>query len=178
MTRTRSNIILIGMPGAGKSTIGVLLAKALGRYFLDTDVVIQASLQKSLHELIDEYSLEGFCHIEQDYIQGLDLQQSVIATGGSAVYYRQAMEKLKEEGIVIYLQLPLEILKERVSDIKGRGVVIEPGQTLESLFETRGPLYRRYADLTADLAGLSHEQAVEKILSILPAEFNLSPYNQ
>lgn len=164
----RTNLVLIGMPGAGKSTIGVLLAKALGLSFLDTDVFLQAAHGKSLHELIDQIGLAGFCKIEQAYLEALDLRRTVIATGGSAVYYPSAMQHLNKHGIEVYLQVPLEILKERVSDMAGRGVVIEPGQTLDTLYEKRVPLYEQYADITVDLTGLSHEQAIEKILPLLP----------
>jgi len=164
---SRSNLVLIGMPGAGKSTIGVLLAKAMGCDFLDTDVVLQAAHGKSLHELIAQIGLEGFCKIEQAYLEGLNLRRTVIATGGSAVYYPLAMEYLRRQGIAVYLQVPLEILRERVSDMAGRGVVIEPQQTLDSLYEKRIPLYERYADITVEMTGLSHEQAVEKILRLL-----------
>lgn len=165
---SRTNLILIGMPGAGKSTIGVLLAKAIGWNFLDTDVVLQAAHGKSLPELIEQIGLAGFCKIEQAYLEGLDLQRTVIATGGSAVYYESAMQHLKEQGTAVYLKVPPEILKERISDMAGRGIVIEPGETLDTLNAKRIPLYEKYADVTVDLTGLSHEQAVEKILSLLP----------
>lgn len=163
----KSNLILIGMPGAGKSTVGVLLAKALGRDFLDTDVVLQAAHGKTLHELIQQIGLAGFCRIEEAYLQNLDLRRTVIATGGSAVYYESAVRHLRRDGILLYLQVPLEILRNRVTDMAGRGVVIEPGQTLQTLYEKRIPLYEKYADLTIPLADLSHEQAVETILRAL-----------
>ena len=170
----KKNVILIGMPAAGKSTIGILLAKALGWSFLDTDVVIQAAYQKNLHELISGCGLEGFCQIEKEYILTLDVRQTVIATGGSVVYYESAMRHLKEEGLVLYLKLPLKILKERISDMADRGVVVEPGQSLDRLYEKRIPLYEKYADLTVDLTGLYHQQALDKILKILPDTFYIS----
>jgi shikimate kinase len=169
----KSNLILIGMPGAGKSTIGVLLAKALGLGFLDTDVVLQMTHGKSLSQLIEQIGLDGFCRIEEAYLQNLDLRHTVIATGGSAVYYDSAMRHLGRDGIVLYLQVPLEILKNRLTDMAGRGVVIEPGRTLEFLYEKRIPLYEKYADITVSLAGQSHEQAVDKILALLPAGFGI-----
>lgn len=167
----KSNLILIGMPGAGKSTVGVLLAKALGMGFLDTDVAIQAAAGRNLNELIDNYGLDGFCQIERDYLETLALRGAVIATGGSAVYYDSAMTHLGCAGIVLYLCVPLEILKGRLTDITGRGVVIEPGCTLEDLYEKRIGLYEKYADITVLLADQSHEQAVNKILSALPEDF-------
>jgi shikimate kinase len=163
-TNPVNNVILIGMPGAGKSTVGVLLAKAMGRYFLDTDVLIQAVANASLHELIDRHGLEGFCEIEKQYAKCLDITNAVIATGGSVVYYDSAMKHLKQTGRVIYLELPLEILQQRLDDVAGRGVVIEPGQTLQSLYEKRKPLYEKYADMTIHTAGFNHEQVVEEIL--------------
>lgn len=163
----KSNLILIGMPGAGKSTVGVLLAKALGLAFLDTDVVLQAAHGKTLHELIEQIGLDGFCRIEREYIEALAVDRTVVATGGSAVYYESAMRYLSRDGIILYLQVPLEILRERLTDMAGRGVVIEPGRTLETLYEKRIPLYEKYADLTVPLADLSHEQAVETILRAL-----------
>jgi shikimate kinase len=167
----KSNLILIGMPGAGKSTVGVLLAKALGLGFLDTDVVLQMTQGKTLCQLIEQIGLEGFCKNEEAYLQSLNLRRTVIATGGSAVYYDSAMKRLGRNGIILYLQVPLEILKERLTDMAGRGVVIEPGRTLEFLYEKRIPLYEQYADITVPLAGRSHEQAVDKILSLLPNGF-------
>jgi shikimate kinase len=163
-TNPINNIILIGMPGAGKSTVGVLLAKAMGRYFLDTDVLIQAAANASLHELIDRHGLDGFCDIERQYVECLDITNAVIATGGSVVYYDSAMQHLKKTGRVIYLELPLEILQQRLEDVKGRGVVIEPDQTLQSLYEKRRPLYEKYADIAIHTAGLNHDQVVWKIL--------------
>lgn len=164
MSMKPQNIILIGMPGAGKSTVGVLLAKAMGRYFLDTDVLIQAAANAGLRELIDRHGLDGFCDIERQYVECLDITNAVIATGGSVVYYNSAMRHLKKTGRVIYLELSLEILQQRLDDVAGRGVVIEPGQTLESLYERRKPLYEKYADITIHTAGLNHEQVVGKIL--------------
>lgn len=164
MVETKSNIVLIGMPGSGKSTIGVLLAKRLGRYFLDTDVLIQVAHEKTLHELIAEQGMEAFCRIEQDYVTCIDIKNAVIATGGSVVYYESSMRSLKNNGVLVYLQLPLEKLNERLGDLDARGVVIDPGQTLEGLYEKRTPLYKYWADVTVNLSGLGHEASVEAIL--------------
>ncbi len=161
------NIVLIGMPGAGKSTVGVLLAKAMGRYFLDTDVFIQAVQGRSLRELIETEGLAGFCEIERQYAGCVDIKNAVIATGGSVVYYESAMRHLKSGGVVVYLEIALEELERRLTDMAGRGVVIEPGQTLGSLYKKRRPLYEKYADVTINTAGQNHEQVVEAVLRAL-----------
>jgi shikimate kinase len=167
MAQAKSNIVLIGMPGCGKSTVGVLLAKRLGRYFLDTDVLIQVAHEKSLHELIAEGGMEAFCRIEQDYVTCIDIKNAVIATGGSVVYYESSMRSLQNDGILVYLQLPLENLKKRLGDLDTRGVVIDPGQTLERLYEKRTPLYEQWAEVTVNLSGLGHDASVEAILKKL-----------
>ena len=146
-----------------------MLAKRLGRYFLDTDVLIQVVYEKNLHELIAEQGMETFCRIEQDYVTCIDIQNAVIATGGSVVYYESSMRSLKNDGIIVYLQLPLEKLKERLGDLDARGVVIDPGQTLEGLYEIRTPLYEQWADMTVNLSGLGHEASVEAIMEKLDA---------
>lgn len=167
MPTEKPNIILIGMPAAGKSTIGVLLAKRLGRYFLDTDVLIQIALEQRLSALIDRHGMAGFCRIEQDYVSCIDVQNAVIATGGSVVYYDVSMQALKAGGVVVYLQLPLADLRQRLDDLNARGVVLEPGQTLESLYTKRIPLYERWADITVPLSGLNHDQAVDAVVAAL-----------
>ena len=167
MTKAKSNIVLIGMPGCGKSTIGVLLAKRLGRYFLDTDVLVQVAHDKSLHELIETNGMDGFCQIEQDYVTCIDIKNAVIATGGSVVYYESSMRSLKSDGIIVYLQLPLSELEKRLGDLNQRGVVLEPGQTLPALYEKRTPLYEQWADVTMDLSGLNHDESIEAILKRL-----------
>ena len=169
MTKAASNIVLIGMPGCGKSTIGVLLAKRLGRYFLDTDVLIQAAYEKNIGDLIAERGMEAFCRIEQDYVTCIDIKNAVIATGGSVVYYESSMRRLKDDGVVVYLQLPLEELNERLGDLDARGVVIDPGQTLEGLYKKRTPLYEQWADIIVNLSGLGHDASVEVILEKLNA---------
>lgn len=162
-----NNVVLIGMPGAGKSTVGVLLAKAMGRSFLDTDVLIQAAENATLKDIIDQRGLEGFCEVERKYLECLDITHTVIATGGSAVYYDTAMRHLKQNGIAVYLELPLAGLKQRLTDVVGRGVVMGPGETLESLYIKRWQLYEKYADITVYTNGLTHEQVVGKILEAL-----------
>jgi len=167
MQNEKSNIVLIGMPGAGKSTIGVLLAKWLGRYFLDTDVLIQVACEKPLRDLIAERGMAGFRQIEQDYVTCLDVKNAVIATGGSVVYYEPSMRSLQEDGRIVYLKLPLAELQTRLGDLNARGVVLEPGQTLAELYEKRTPLYERWADVTVNLSGLTHDQAVQAVIASL-----------
>jgi len=155
-----ANIVLIGMPGAGKSTVGVLLAKALSRDFLDTDVYIQAKQGRTLQEIIDQDGLPAFCRIEERHVRSLKCRTSVIATGGSVVYSPAAMARLQASGIIIHLDLDLAALEKRLTDLSSRGVVMGPGETLPQLFAEREPLYRKYADLTIDCAGCTHEEIV------------------
>lgn len=144
------NIVLIGMPGSGKSTIGVVLAKILGFRFLDSDLLIQEREGKLLHEIISQRGLDGFNHVENQVNAGIKTDQSVIATGGSVVYGKEAMEHLNSIGTIVYLQLSCESLKERLGDLEERGVSIKEGQTLEELYEERKPLYEKYAELTVN----------------------------
>lgn len=149
----KDNVVLIGMPGAGKSTVGVVLAKRLGYGFVDSDLVIQDKYGKLLHDLIEENGVEGFWKIENDVNAGLILHKSVIATGGSAVYGTEAMKHLREIGTVVYLKLPYEEIAERLGDLNARGVTLMPGQTLEDLYAERIPLYEKYAHVTVDCEG-------------------------
>ena len=160
----KTNIVLIGMCGAGKSTIGILLAKALSRNFVDTDVYIQAIEDKSLQQIIDSVGIEKFCKMEQDHILCIDITNAVIATGGSVVYSDIAMEHLAESGVIVHLDLPFDEIERRVTNLYSRGVVMEKGQTLKSLYEQRQPLYKKYAQLTIDCSNKLHEQIVEQII--------------
>lgn len=161
------NIVLIGMPAVGKSTIGVLLAKTLILSFTDTDLLIQEKYKKSLCDIINDNGTKAFLNIEEDVIFNSDFHNSVIATGGSAVYGESAMKKLKEKGKVIYLDLSLEEIKKRIGDIKSRGVVLTKGTTLEDIFNDRKALYEKYADIKIDCNNLTAEECVEKIISVL-----------
>ncbi|HET6429921.1 MAG TPA: shikimate kinase [Phycisphaerae bacterium] len=158
------NIVLIGMPGVGKSTAGVLLAKATGREFIDTDVAMQVRCGRRLQEIIDADGLDVFRRIEQARILELDCRRHVIATGGSVVYSAAAMAHLKAGGPVVHLDLPLERIIERIEDLDVRGVVMEPGLTLADLHRQRQPLYQRYADLTVQCDGLTQDQVVAEII--------------
>jgi shikimate kinase len=163
----KTNIVLIGMPGVGKSTIGVLLAKELNKRFMDTDVYIQAKQQQRLQEIIDTLGLEKFREIEEKNVTAIDTQNTVIATGGSVVYSQKAMDSLKKTGLVIHLALPMEQVKKRITDISTRGLVMEPGQNLDSLYEKRMPLYRKYADITVNCMGLDHKKTLDAVLKVL-----------
>lgn len=162
--RGKDAVILIGMPGAGKSTVGVLLAKALSCEFVDTDVLIQAREGRRLQVILDREGRARFCAIEEQYLVSLDLGNVVVATGGSAVYSERAMNHLKGKGVAVYLQLPYPELEQRLSDLGSRGVVMEQGQSLRHLYHERVPLYERYADITVACSGLRHEHVVEAIL--------------
>ena len=156
------NIILIGMPGSGKSTVGVVLAKKLGYGFIDSDLVIQERCGKLLHDLIQENGIEGFWEIENRVNASLSPEKSVIATGGSAIYGREAMEHLREIGRVIYLKLPCQEVEERLGDLSARGVTLRPGQTLEELYRERTPLYEKYAHSVIDCCGKRLREVVEE----------------
>jgi len=162
------SIILIGMPGVGKSTVGVLLAKRLGFAFVDTDILIQVREGRSLQELIRAHGAEEFCRIEERHILSLTLRACVVAPGGSVVYRPRAMAHLKAGGTAVHLDLELERLKKRLDDVDARGVVIAPGQTVDGLCAERRPLYRRYADVTIATDDLTPDQVVGRILTALP----------
>ncbi len=157
------NIILIGMPGVGKSTVGVVLAKRLGYSFVDADLVIQSWEGKLLHEIIEERGVEGFWMLEEAVGESMDVRRTVIATGGSAVYGENAMAHYKQIGTVVYLSLPLEGIRERLGDLTERGGTLRDGQDLDGLYVERQPLYERYADVTVDCEGLSIREIVEQI---------------
>ncbi len=158
------NIVLIGMPASGKSTLGVVLAKTLGMDFVDTDLMIQKAQGKRLQDIILQQGLVPFMGIEEDILTGLELENSIISTGGSAVYSEKAMAHLKEMGRILYLHVPFEEIQRRLRNITTRGIVMNPGTTLRQLFDERVPLYRRYADLIIDCAGKSLEQCVSQII--------------
>lgn len=160
----KKNITLVGMPGAGKSTVGVVLAKIAGYHFLDSDLLIQQKTGKLLHELIEEYGREGFLELEGEVNTSIETECAVIATGGSVVYEENAMKHLKENSIVVYIRLPYEELKERLGSLSQRGVVLKPGETLKELYEERSALYEKYADVVVDTSAMNIQKAAEEIL--------------
>ena len=163
------NIVLIGMPGVGKSTCGVLLAKALSRRFIDTDVRIQAEEGGRLQEMIDTRGTAEFCRLEEAHVLALSCRGCVIATGGSVVYSPAAMAHLSSSGVIVHLELPLCAIERRLSNLDSRGVVMAPGQTLRGLFEERRPLYERYAEITIGCEDLTHEDVVREVMAELRA---------
>ena len=163
----KNNVILIGMPGVGKSTLGVILAKVLGYCFCDTDLVIQESTGKLLKDIIAESGVDGFVETENRIISKLFFSHAIVATGGSVIYGSDAMENLKNLGTVVYLKQNFKVLANRLSDIKGRGVVLREGQNLADLFAERVPLYEKYADVTVELGNGSIEENIEKVLKSL-----------
>lgn len=154
---------MIGMPGVGKSTVGVVLAKNLGYSFVDSDLLIQEQEGKLLHEIIGERGLDGFNEVENRVNAEINVSRSVIATGGSVVYGREAMEHLKQIGTVVYLKLSCEELSERLGDLNERGVSIREGQTLADLMEERTPLYEKYADVTINCENRQIREIVKMI---------------
>ncbi len=159
-----NNIILIGMPGAGKSTAGVVLAKILGYEFIDSDLVIQREEKKLLKDIIAEQGVDGFISVENRVNSSISCDRSVIATGGSVVYGKEAMNHLKELGTVVYLKLSYDNIADRLSDIKGRGVVLKNGQTLKDLYDERTPLYEKYADFVINEDNLTIEDTIKSII--------------
>ena len=161
------NLILIGMPGCGKSTVGVVLAKAMGLDFVDSDLVIQKEMGKKLSQIIDESGDEGFRAIENRINAALTVEDSVVATGGSVVYGEDAMRHLKAIGTVIYLKLSCEAIEDRLGDLHARGVTIQPGWTLQDLYNERVPLYEKWADVTVDCENLQLREVVQYIMQQL-----------
>jgi shikimate kinase len=160
----KSNIVLIGMPGVGKSTIGVILAKILAYHFLDSDFVIQEREGRRLHQIISEEGTDGFLKIENDVNASLNVERTIIATGGSAIYGKEAMEHLKEIGEVVYLKADYETIEKRLGNLEKRGVALKNGQTLKDLYEERTKLYELYADVTVDEKGLGTEETIGAVL--------------
>ena len=158
---SKSNIILIGMPGCGKSTVGVVLAKNMGYRFLDSDICIQEQENCLLHEIIAREGMDGFLAIENRVNASLQVEKHVIATGGSAVYGVETMKHFAAIGTIVYLNLPYEEIKERLGDLVKRGVALKDGQTLRELYEERIPLYEKYAEITVDC----HEKAIREIVA-------------
>lgn len=154
----KNNIILIGMPGAGKSTVGVILAKRLGFHFTDTDLLIQSREKSRLQKIIDSKGLDYFRHVEEEVLCNLHLEYNVIATGGSVVYYQQGLSTLSQTGHLIYLQVSLETLSKRIADMGQRGLVMGKNQTFEQLYQERTPLYEQKADLTINCNNMNAEQ--------------------
>lgn len=161
------NIVLIGMPGVGKSTIGVILAKILGYRFIDADLLIQDQEQRLLSQIIKEEGIDGFLAIENQVNSSIQAEKTIIATGGSVIYGKEAMEHLRKIGTVVYLKLSYHSISKRLGNIKERGVVLKRGQTLFDLYSERTPLYEKYAHIVVDEEGLNIEMTVEELVKRL-----------
>lgn len=160
------NIVLIGMPAVGKSTVGVVVAKRLGYEFVDTDLLIQKQEKQLLKEIIAQEGNDGFLAIENQVNRDLDVENAVIAPGGSVVYCKEAMEHYKKTGTVVYLKVSYETINRRIQNAKSRGVVLKEGQTLKDLYEERVCLFEKYADYTICEDGLTIEETIGNVLKL------------
>ncbi len=167
MNKDRSNIVLIGMPGSGKSTVGVLLAKATSRDFVDTDVLIQTSLGRSLQDIVNKDGHMVLRRVEEKMLIGLNCRNHVIATGGSAAYSDPAMTHLKSNGIVVFLDVDLSTLRARIHNYDSRGLAKRPDQSFQELFEERFSLYKKYADIQMSCSKLNQDDVCTEIISNL-----------
>ena len=161
------NVILVGMPACGKSTIGVVLAKTMNKGFVDTDILIQQAESRTLQEIIDQEGNDYFHHVEERVLLDFDGEDYVVATGGSVIYFDRAMDKFKEKGVVVYIKVTLDTILERLNNIRSRGVTLEKGQTIADLYEQRIPLYQKHADVVIEADGLSVEEVVEKMIELV-----------
>lgn len=161
---SRSNLVLIGMPGSGKSTVGVLLAKRLGLGFIDTDLLIQQETGRTLQAIVDDDGYQALRRVEEQVLCKLDVRHQVISTGGSAVYSESAMHHLKADGLVVFLDIPLAVVLERIGDYSLRGISRRPDQSLEDMFIERLALYRRFADITIDCVGRNQDEVCDVVL--------------
>ena len=159
----KKNIVLIGMPGSGKSTIGVLLAKAINYHFIDGDLLIQRQEGKTLVYIINEKGIDAFLSIENQVLRDINTEASVIATGGSAIFSEEAMNHLGEQGLIVYLDVSCEEIIRRVNNISTRGIAMKPGKTLADLYSERKPYYEKYAQLTIPCDGKTMEECVRAI---------------
>lgn len=161
------NLILIGMPACGKSTVGVILAKTMGKRFMDTDLLIQEREGALLQDLINQKGDDYFKKVEEYVLRSIEVENTVISTGGSAVYYPKAISHFKKKGVVIYIKVSYESIEKRLNNITTRGITMAPGQTLKDLYDERIPLYEANADIVADTENLTVEETVEKIIKMV-----------
>lgn len=162
----KNNIILIGMPAVGKSTVGVVVAKRLGYEFVDTDLLIQKQEKRLLKEIIAQEGIDGFLEIENQVNRDLEVEQAVIAPGGSVIYCKEAMEHFRSIGTVVYLQVSFDTINHRIGNAKSRGVVLREGQTLQDLYEERVILFEQYADYIVSEDDCDLEETIERVLSL------------
>ncbi|MRH77834.1 AAA family ATPase [Spiribacter sp. C176] len=166
-TAEKTNVVLIGMPGAGKSTVGVLLARRLGKGFIDTDLLIQARAGQTLQDIVDREGHTALRELEAEVLTALHCHDQVIATGGSAVYSAKAMAALGSNGIIVHLHVPMAVILKRVTDFDTRGIARAANQTLEDLYEEREQLYQHYADISVAVGETDQEGAVTAVLAAL-----------
>jgi len=159
----KSNIVLIGMPGAGKSTIGVVLAKSMGKTFIDTDLLIQQKHGMLLQQIIDKYGIKKFLEMEERVVMDLDVKDHVVATGGSVIYSDLALNRLKKDSKIVYLKLSFDEMKKRLKNFKSRGIAMEKGRTLLDVYNERIPLYEKHADITIICSNKNIEDIVFEI---------------
>jgi len=169
MNNQKTNIILIGMPGSGKSTVGVILAKMLAKRYLDTDILLQNITRRSLQDIVDKDGHMALRQIEQKVLLGIHCKNHIVATGGSAAYSEAAMIHLKRDGIVVYLHADLQALRRRIHNYETRGLAKRPDQSFQDLFEERLQLYVKYADITVESSALTQDEVCEAIISNLAA---------
>jgi len=161
------NVVLIGMPACGKSTLGVLLAKVLMMDFVDTDLLLQKQSGKPLQQMVDELGSDGFSKVEEDFVAALALENTVIATGGSVALEERAMAHLKENSIIVFVKLSYESIEQRLKNISTRGIAMKKGQTLRDLYDLRQPFYHKWADLIVVSDGQEIEQTVAQLVDTL-----------
>lgn len=163
------NLVLIGMPGCGKSTVGVVLAKRLGRNFVDTDLLIQVAQRQTLQEIVDAEGFAGFCQIEEQALLDLEVSEHIIATGGSVVYGEEGMQHLQNLGTIVFLKASLATLQPRLTNAATRGIALKPGQTLAELYEERNQLYPMWAEFTVVCDGLTPEEVCQRVEAVVGA---------
>ncbi len=166
-TKTKTNIVFVGMPASGKSTVGVIIAKVMGMNFIDSDIVIQQRENAKLNELIEAHGIDDFMKREEQALMSIDVTNTVIATGGSAIYSDVGMKHLSTNATIVYLKVSLGNLKTRLTNLKERGVVIRPGESIEQMYATRSSLYEKYADVTVEEEGTSIEDTVRLVMEQL-----------
>lgn len=167
-----NNIVLIGMPGAGKSTVGVILAKVLGYKFIDSDLLIQQQEGELLKNIIEKHGIQGFVEIENQVNSDIEAEKTVVATGGSVIYGKEAMKHLSNIGTIVYIGISLDALKKRLGDMEQRGVVLKEGQNIEQLYEERCPVYEHYADIIINSDGKTSEEVLSSIVHAITPFLN------
>lgn len=170
----KNNLVFIGMPGVGKSTVGVVVAKQLGMHFIDTDLLIQEQEKRLLREIIVDEGEEGFLKIENQVNRNVNVENAVISPGGSVVYCDEAMKHFREIGTIVYLKASYQVIKKRIQNPKKRGVLLKEGQSFRDLYNERIRLFEKYADITVCEDGCRIEETIENVLSAVESTRNAS----